>query len=67
MEHAMSNDTSNVGESDPSEAARDREYEVRQLAAKYGLTEEQARELIGRIGNDREKLDAAAKGLAASS
>jgi hypothetical protein len=67
MEHAMSDDTSNVAEPDPSEVARDREYEVRQLATKYGLTEEQARELITRFGNDQEKLDAAAKGLAASS
>jgi Protein of unknown function (DUF3606) len=67
MEHAMTDDMGNVGELDPSELARDREYEVRQLAAKYGLTEEQARELIAHIGNHPEKLDAAAKGLAESS
>ena len=62
----MSDDTSNVGDLDPSEVVRDREYQVRQLATKYGLTEEQVRELIPRFGNDQEKLDAAAKGLAAS-
>jgi hypothetical protein len=63
---AMSEETSNVEESDPDKVARDREYEVRVLATKYGLTEEQARDLISRVGNDPEKLDAAAKGLAAS-
>jgi hypothetical protein len=59
-------DTANSVESDPDKARRDREYEVRQLATKYGLTEEQARELIARVGSDPQKLDAAAKGLAAS-
>jgi len=59
-------DTGNLVESAPDKAVRDREYEVRQLATKYGLTEEQARELIARVGNDPQKLDAAAKGLAAS-
>ena len=47
----------------PSEVARDREYEVRQLATKYGLTEEQARELIASFGNEQQKLEAAAKSL----
>jgi hypothetical protein len=60
-------DDANVAETDPNSAARDREYEVRQLATKYGLTEQQARELIARFANEPEKLQQAAEGLAASS
>jgi hypothetical protein len=44
----------------------DQDYEVRYLAEEYGLSHEQARELVARIGNDRQKLEEAAKGLAAS-
>jgi Mor family transcriptional regulator len=33
--------------------------EVSDLAQKYGLSEAQIRELISRVGNDREKLDQA--------
>ena len=62
----MPDDKSNVGEPDRSRVAGDQDYEVRYLAEKYGLSEEQARELITRIGNDRQKLEEAAKGLAAS-
>jgi hypothetical protein len=39
----------------------DQDYEVSQLAQKHGLTQQQARNLIARVGNDREKLDQAAK------
>jgi hypothetical protein len=38
-------------------------YEVNYFATKHGLTREQARELISRIGNDRTKLNAAAERL----
>lgn len=38
-------------------------YEVNYFATKHGITREQARELIGRIGNDRDKLNAAAARL----
>ena len=33
--------------------------EVSDLAQKYGLSQAQIRELISRVGNDREKLDQA--------
>ncbi len=33
--------------------------EVSNLAQKYGLSQAQIRELISRVGNDREKLDQA--------
>ncbi|WP_210357274.1 DUF3606 domain-containing protein [Sphingomonas beigongshangi] len=38
-------------------------YEVEYFARKHGLSAQQARELIADIGNDREKLDAAAEEL----
>jgi len=38
-------------------------YEVNYFATKHGLTREQARDLISRIGNDRDKLNAAAARL----
>jgi hypothetical protein len=36
---------------------------VRYLAEKHGISVEQARDLIARYGNDRQKLDEAAKRL----
>jgi hypothetical protein len=36
-------------------------YEVNYFATKHGITREQAREIIGRVGNDRAKLNAAAE------
>jgi len=39
-------------------------YEVEYLAKKHGLSVEQAQALIKQHGNDRAKLDAAAKKLA---
>jgi hypothetical protein len=39
-------------------------YEVNYFATKHGITREQARDLIKRIGNDRQKLNAAAERLA---
>lgn len=38
-------------------------YEVNYFATKHGITREQARDLIARIGNDRTKLNAAAEAL----
>jgi Protein of unknown function (DUF3606) len=52
-----------VGEPDRSRVAAEQNYEVRCLAQKFGLSDEQARELIARVGNDREKLDEAAQEL----
>ena len=58
----MPDDKSKVGEPDRSRVAADQNYEVRYLAQKFGLSDEQARELA-RVGNDREKLDNAAREL----
>jgi hypothetical protein len=38
-------------------------YEVSYFARKHGITTQQARELIASVGNDREKLNAAAEAL----
>jgi len=62
----MPDDKSQVGEPDRSRVADDQDYEVRYLAEKYDLTEKQARDLIAKVGNDREALDEAMRKLAAS-
>jgi hypothetical protein len=38
-------------------------YEVNYFATKHGITREQSREIIARIGNSRPKLNAAAEAL----
>jgi hypothetical protein len=48
-----------VGVSDRSRMTADQEYEVSNLAQKYGLSKAQIRELISCLGNDREKLNRA--------
>jgi hypothetical protein len=59
----MPDDKSKIGEPDRSRVAPDQNYEVGYLAGKYGLSSQQVRQLIARVGNDREKLDQAARKL----
>lgn len=59
----MADDKSNVGAQDRARVAGDEDYEVGYFAQKHGITRDQARELINRIGNDRTKLDSAAEKL----
>jgi len=59
----MPDDKSKIGEPDRSRVAADQNYEVGYLAGKYGLSAQQVRQLIARVGNDREKLDQAARKL----
>jgi Protein of unknown function (DUF3606) len=59
----MPDDKTKVGEPDRSRVAGDQIYEVAYLATKYGISREQARDLISRVGNDREKLEQAAREL----
>jgi hypothetical protein len=59
----MPDDKSITGGGDRSRVAGGEDYEVDYFARKHGISSEQARELIGRIGNDREKLDQAAQAL----
>ncbi len=59
----MTDDKANVGEPDRSRVAAGEGYELDYFANKYGISRDEARSLIDRIGNDREKLDAAAENL----
>jgi hypothetical protein len=59
----MPDDKSKIGEPDRSRVTADQNYEVGYLAGKYGLSSLQVRQLIARVGNDREKLDQAARKL----
>jgi len=49
------------GKSDRRNVAGGEGYEVSYFATKHNITMERARDLIARIGNDRDKLNAAAK------
>jgi hypothetical protein len=57
----MADNKSKRGGSDRRRVGGDQGYEVSYFARKHGITSEQARAIIKRIGNDRTKLDAAAK------
>ena len=59
----MADDKTKTGKPDRSRVAGGEGYEVGYFARKHGITTEQARELIDRIGNDRASLDAAAEKL----
>ena len=59
----MPDDKTKQGQQDRSRVAGGEPYEVAYFASKHGLTQEQARDLIARIGNDRAKLDAAAEAM----
>lgn len=62
----MSDDKTKQGQQDSSRVAGEEPYEVAYFASRHGLTREQARDLIARVGNDRAKLDAAAEQLNAA-
>lgn len=53
----MADDPNKRGRQDRSKVAGDQDYEVQYLARAHGLTPEQARELIARVGDDCAKLD----------
>ena len=59
----MSDDKNHVGEPDRGRVSGSEPYEVHYFAAKHGITTDQARDLIARHGNDRQKLDEAASRL----
>jgi hypothetical protein len=61
----MADNTSNRGSRDRDRVAAGQGYELSYFARKHGITTDQARQLIARIGNDRAKLDAAAEKLKA--
>lgn len=59
----MPEDRSKSGGPDRKHIAGRAGYEVDDLARKHGISNDQASRLIRQIGNDREKLDAAAARL----
>ena len=48
---------------EPDRVALDPEFEVRRLAGKYDLSQQYVRDLIARLGNDRDELNRVAKEL----
>jgi hypothetical protein len=59
----MADDKRKRGKSDRTGVAESEGYEVSYFARKHGITAAQARSLIERVGNNREKLNAAAEKL----
>lgn len=59
----MADDKLKRGGADRRQVAGGEGYEVNYFARKHGITKDQARSLIKKIGNDREKLNAAAAKL----
>ena len=55
--------TPNAGHGDREKAAGRQGYSVAYFARKHGITRQQAEELIARIGDDRDTLNAAAERL----
>ncbi|MEQ1943516.1 DUF3606 domain-containing protein [Mesorhizobium sp. VNQ89] len=52
----MADDKSKTDNRDRSKVAGDEDYEIAYLSKQAGITPEQARELIKRYGNNRDKL-----------
>ncbi|MGA0595411.1 DUF3606 domain-containing protein [Enterovirga sp. CN4-39] len=59
----MPDSKSKTGKADRSKVAGGQGYEVRYFAQKHKIPKDQAQKLIDRIGNDRDKLNAAAEKL----
>jgi hypothetical protein len=57
-------DKTKVGEPDRSFVSGSEDYEVQYFAEKYHLEPELVKKLIARVGNNRNKLEAAARQLA---
>ena len=56
MQATMADDKSKRGSQDRRTVAAGQGYELREFASKHGITEDQARDLIHKHGNDRKKL-----------
>ena len=59
----MPDHKSKISGPDRSRLASEQDYEVSHIAEKYGISTAEARKLIERFGNDREKLDVTAETL----
>jgi len=60
---SMADDKSKRGAEDRARVAGEQGYEVDYFANKHGISREQAEQLIRQIGNDRVRLDEAARKL----
>jgi hypothetical protein len=61
-EKIMADDKTKKGAADRRKVAGGEGYEVSYFARKHGLSRADARKLIDSVGNDRDKLNAAAAG-----
>ncbi|MBZ9719339.1 MULTISPECIES: DUF3606 domain-containing protein [Mesorhizobium] len=59
----MADNKSKRGAADRRQVSGDEGYEVNYFARKHGIGKDQAEALIKRVGNDRDKLNAAAQKL----
>jgi hypothetical protein len=59
----VADDRTKRGGADRRTVAAGEGYEVGYFAKKHGITRDQAQDLIKNVGNDREKLNAAAQKL----
>ena len=59
----MADNRKNRGGRDRSRVAGGQGYELGYFARKHGISREEAKKLIERVGNDRAKLNAAAEKL----
>jgi hypothetical protein len=59
----MPDNKSKRGKADRSRVAGDEGYEVKYFDNKHGITREQARGVIKKVGNNRDKLNRAAEKL----
>lgn len=57
----MADNLNDRGARDRSRVSADQGYELDYFARKHGISREEARALIERVGNDRAKLDAEAE------
>jgi hypothetical protein len=59
----MADDKSKRDFRDRNRVSADEDHEVEYFARENGITPQQVRELIGKVGNDRARLTEAAKAL----
>jgi hypothetical protein len=59
----MADSKTNRGGRDRSRVAAGQGYELSYFARKHGISRDQAKQLIAKVGNDRAKLNAAAEKL----
>ena len=60
----MSDDTSKSGGQDRKRISLSEDYEVRDWAMKFGVTQDELRAAVGRVGNMADDVEADLKGVA---